>query len=580
MPIKILAENVTNKIAAGEVVENPASVVKELLENAIDAAAHTITIRIHGAGKELIEVSDDGDGIPRDEISLAITRFATSKINAIEDLQTITSLGFRGEALASIAAVSHLKIQTRAKGEQQGSELICDGGKIQSVGGKAFPQGSLFEVRDLFMNIPARLKFLKSDRTERSRIMNIVVLYALAYPTIRFTVEFEGRTVLQTSGNGDMREILAEVYDVDTARQMLAVDLNTPTQRIDGFCSPIGLTRSNRRDIHFFVNGRLVSDVGLTSALVNAYHSYIMVGRYPIAVIFLTIPPDEVDINIHPAKAEVRFTDARAVTGLVARAIRLALLASHPAAMPDQNIWAFPKSEQPFIKNEEKSGSQPSIHNGNLEVPQSFPDHQEQPNLGMDAYIPLLRVIGQIGATYIVAEGPDGLYLIDQHAAHERILYESMLMKEQQNSTAQLLLEPLMFSPGARQAVLFEEIRERLGAIGFKIEDFGPDTYAIRAVPSFMHRNFSLKIIDDALQEVAEEGKNAILKEKEEILIRSICKGSAVKGGMVLSSQEQEALVRQLEQCQNPRTCPHGRPTMIHLTVDMLEKQFGRRGSL
>lgn len=580
MPIKILAENVTNKIAAGEVVENPASVVKELLENAIDASAHTIAIRIHGAGKELIEVSDDGDGIQNEDISLAITRFATSKISSIEDLQSITSLGFRGEALASIAAVSHLKIQTRAEGEQQGSELICDGGKIQSVGGKAFPQGSLFEVRDLFMNVPARLKFLKSDRTERSRIMNIVVLYALAYPSIRFTVEFEGRTVLQTSGNGDVREILAEVYDVDTARQMLVVDLTTPTQQIKGFCSPVGITRSNRRDIHFFVNGRLVSDVGLTSALVNSYHSYIMVGRYPIAVMFLKIPPDELDINIHPAKAEVRFTDARSITGMVARAVRLALLASHPAAMPDQNIWAIPKAEQTHIENEGASGSQPSIHNGNWESPRSFPEHEEQPHLGMDVYIPLLRVIGQIGATYIVAEGPDGLYLIDQHAAHERILYESMFMKEEQSDVGQLLLEPLMFSPGARQSVLFEEIRERLGKMGFMIEDFGPETYAIRAVPSFMHHNFSLKVIADALQELSEEGKNAVLKEKEEILIRSICKGSAVKGGMVLSSQEQEALVRQLEQCQNPRTCPHGRPTMIHMTVDMLEKQFGRRGSL
>lgn len=581
MPIKILAENVTNKIAAGEVVENPASVVKELLENAIDASAHTITIRIKGAGRELIEVSDDGDGIARDETSLAITRFATSKISVIEDLQSITSLGFRGEALASIAAVSHMKIQTRAKGEQQGSELICEGGKIKSISGKAFPQGSRFEIRDLFMNIPARLKFLKSDRTERSRIMNMVVLYAIAYPHIRFIVEIEGRAVLQTSGNGDRREVLAEVYDVDTARQMLAVDLNTPKQHIEGFCSPVGITRSNRRDIHFFVNGRLVTDAGLTSALVNAYHSYIMVGRYPIAVIFLTIPPDEVDINIHPSKAEVRFTDARSITGIVARAIRLVLLSSNPAAMPDQNIWGFPNQEQKLIESNGELGSQPTIRNGNWAVNHSLlPDQDNQPGLEMDRFMPLLRVVGQIGATYIVAEGPDGLYLIDQHAAHERILYESMLAKKDQNSVSQLLLEPLMFSPGARHAVIFEEVRERLTQVGFTIEDFGPETYTIRAVPSFMRRNFSLKVISDAIQEISEEGKNAITKEKEEILIRSICKGTAVKGGMILSSQEQEALIRQLELCQNPRTCPHGRPTMIHLTVDMLEKQFGRRGSL
>ncbi|HAF61944.1 MAG TPA: DNA mismatch repair endonuclease MutL [Anaerolineaceae bacterium] len=581
MPIKILAENVTNKIAAGEVVENPASVVKELVENAIDASARTIKICIRGAGKELIEVSDDGTGIPRDEITLAITRFATSKIDSIDDLQSIRSLGFRGEALASIAAVSHMKIQTRAIDEREGSELICEGGKVKAVTGKAFPQGSQFEIRNLFMNIPARLKFLKSDRTERSRIMNLVVLYALTYPHIRFNIEIEGRTILQTSGNGNRREILAEVYDLETARQMLEVDLTDPDQHIEGFCSPVGITRSNRRDIHFFVNGRLIADVGLTSALVSAYHSYVMVGRYPIAVIFIELSPDEVDINIHPAKAEVRFVDARSVMGKVARAVRLALLSSAPAPTLDQNIWAFPTREQiPAIQNTDESFSQRSFDNENKNAYPSLPTEENQPALEMNGHMPLLRVVGQVGATYIVAEGPDGLYLIDQHAAHERILYEDLLNKNEQKKDSQLLLEPLLFSPGARLAEIFEEIRERLDQVGFKIEDFGPETYSIRAVPSFMGRNFSMKIISDAIQEVSEEGKSAISKEKEEILIRSICKGAAVKGGMVLSKQEQETLVRQLELCQNPRTCPHGRPTMIHLTVEMLEKQFGRRGSL
>jgi len=335
-----LMKNHSGHYAAGEVVENPASVVKELMENAIDAGAQTISIRIAGGGKELIEISDDGSGIAAQEVALAVKRFATSKIDSIDDLQRIHSLGFRGEALASIGAVSHLRIQTRCHEEQEGSELVCDGGKVKGLNHKGFPQGSRFEVRELFSNVPARLKFLKSDRTERSRIAELVSLYALAYPNIRFMLEMEGRISLQTSGNGNQREILAAVYDLDSARQMLEISFAEPGFRIEGFCSPVGISRSNRRDIHFFVNGRLIQDVGMTSALVNAYHSYLMVGRYPIAVVFLEVPPEEMDINIHPAKAEVRFADAHAITGKLVRAVRLALLASSPAPSFNQSLWA------------------------------------------------------------------------------------------------------------------------------------------------------------------------------------------------------------------------------------------------
>lgn len=581
MPIKILPESVTNKIAAGEVVENPASVVKELMENAIDASARSIQIRIEGGGKDLITLSDDGLGIPAEEVALAITRFATSKINSIEDLQRIRSLGFRGEALASVAAVSMLRIQTRSKDETEGSELVCEHGKLKAISRKGFPQGSRFEVRNLFINVPARLKFLKSERTERSRITDLVLLYAMAYPHLRFTLEMEGRMVLQTSGNGNQREILAAVYDLETARRMLEINLEEQGHSIHGFCSPVGITRSNRRDIHFFVNGRLVQDVSLTSALVNSYHSYLMVGRYPIAIVFLEIPPADVDINIHPAKAEVRFADARAVSGKLARAVRLALLASSPAPIFSQALWGsarvetsaqgMPNSMQTDFSSPPSSGSSEEISATEI--------IQKQPALELDEQIPLLRVVGQIGATYIVAEGPDGLYLIDQHAAHERILYEQILDKRMQKKDMQLLLEPILFTPNAREAELLASVENTLEEIGFQVDAFGPGTFSIRAVPAFMSRTFSLKIITDALHELGEENNAAISKEKEEIVIRSICKGAAIKGGTVLSREEQETLIRQLETCQNPRTCPHGRPTMIHLSVDILERQFGRKGS-
>lgn len=583
MPIKILPESVTNKIAAGEVVENPASVVKELLENAIDAGAQTISIRIAGGGKELIEISDDGSGIPAQEVALAVTRFATSKIDSIDDLQRIHSLGFRGEALASIGAVSHLRIQTRCREEQEGSELVCDGGKVRNLTHKGFPQGSRFEVRELFSNVPARLKFLKSERTERSRIAELVTLYALAYPNIRFMLEMEGRISLQTSGNGNRREILAAVYDLESARQMLELNFEEPDYRIEGFCSPVGITRSNRRDIHFFVNGRLIQDVGMTSALVNAYHSYLMVGRFPIAVVFLEVPPHEVDINIHPAKAEVRFADARAVTGKLVRAVRLALLASSPAPTFSQSLWSKPAGQEEdafHLSNAPVFSPESSIAPFPFQAGQVTPMPSPQPDLGMQGQMPLLRVVGQVGGTYIVAEGPDGLYLIDQHAAHERILYEQLLHKSRQAGDAQLLLEPILFTPNPKEAEVFADLLVSFNEMGFQVESFGPATYRIRAVPSFMAHNFSLKIMTDALHEVGEENGNAVTKQKEEVLVRSICKGAAVKGGMVLSMEEQQGLVRQLEACQNPRTCPHGRPTMIHLSVDILEKQFGRKGSL
>ncbi len=581
MPIKILPESVTNKIAAGEVVENPASVVKELMENAIDASARSIQIRVEGGGKDLIILSDDGIGIPIEEIALAITRFATSKIDSIEDLQRIHSLGFRGEALASIAAVSMLRIQTRSKDETEGSELICEHGKLKSISRKGFPQGSSFEVRDLFSNVPARLKFLKSERTERSRITDLVLYYALAYPHLRFILEMEGRVVLQTAGNGNQREILAAVYDVETARQMLEVNLEEQGYSIHGFCSPVGITRSNRRDIHFFINGRLVQDVSLASALVNSYHSYLMVGRYPIAIVFLKVPPADVDINIHPAKAEVRFADARAVSGKLARAVRLALLASSPAPTFNQTLWGSSNVEtkEYEIFNPSQHDFPPSSETGSIEGITTPESNHVQAALGLDEHMPLLRVVGQVGATYIVAEGPDGLYLIDQHAAHERILYEQILDKRVQKKDMQLLLDPILFTPNARETVLLASVEDTLEEIGFQVDAFGPGTYSIRAVPAFMSRTFSLRIITDALHELDDEKSSAVSKEKEEVVIRSICKGAAIKGGTILSKEEQENLIRQLETCQNPRTCPHGRPTMIHLSVDILERQFGRKGS-
>ncbi len=340
MSIHILPPEIASQIAAGEVVERPASVVKELVENALDAGAKTIGIEIGGAGRTLIRVADDGSGIPADELTLAVERHATSKLTSAADLFRIATLGFRGEALASIGSVSRLTITSRRADSPAGARLKVEGGKIGRVEAVGAPVGTVVQVEDLFYNVPARLKFLKQDVTERRAIDALVTRYALAYPRVRFKLA-EGNSVsLQTAGDGDRRAILAALYGVDTARQMLEVDSAEEGLKLTGFISPVALTRSNRREITFFINGRWVQDTPLTQALLQAYHTLLMVGRYPIAALFLEMPPEEVDVNVHPAKAEVRFRDQDRVFSFVQRAARRTLLAFTPVpqAVP-QNLW-------------------------------------------------------------------------------------------------------------------------------------------------------------------------------------------------------------------------------------------------
>jgi DNA mismatch repair protein MutL len=309
MHIHILPTEVASQIAAGEVIERPASVVKELLENSLDAKAGVISITIEGAGKTLIEVADDGYGIAAEELAVAVERHATSKLNNADDLFKISTLGFRGEALASISSVSRFTITSRTNPSEVGARLRVEGGRGTALDSIGAPVGTMVSVENLFFNVPARLKFLKSDPTERSQIDALVTRYALAYPQVRFQLKQESRQALQTSGNGDRREVLAALYGVDIARQMLEVQAEYDGLIVTGFISPISLTRSNRREITFFVNGRPVQDTTLNTALVRAYQNMLMVGRFPMAVLFLELPPESVDVNVHPAKAEVRFRE-------------------------------------------------------------------------------------------------------------------------------------------------------------------------------------------------------------------------------------------------------------------------------
>jgi len=594
MPIRILPPEVASQIAAGEVIERPASVVKELIENALDARAGYISVTTEGAGQRLIEISDDGCGIATSELPLALERHATSKLQDADDLFRISTLGFRGEALASIGSVSRMTITTRTADASQGARLHIDGGKSASVQPTGAPVGTLVRVENLFYNLPARLKFLKKDVTERRHIDDLVTRYALAYPNVRFQLEQEKRKALQTSGNGDRREVLAAMYGADTARQMLEVNSIHENLAVKGFISPTSLTRSNRRGILFFVNGRPVQDSSLSAALTRAYHTLLMTGRFPLAVLFLELPPETLDVNVHPAKAEVRFLEPGGIFSGVQSAVRRALLAHNPVPGIDGQLrwvqggptWQGEPTWQTPYRDRESSWGRP----GTPIDPFRELDRQEgggpggvQPDVEAQAAIPtdripLLRPVGQVANAYLVAEGPDGLYLIDQHAAHERVLFERFMAQRGADIASQTLLEAVTVELSPSNARLLAEQLPVLSKLGFHIEEFGPGAFQVRSIPNILEKVEPAAALL-VLVEDFEEDETPLQSEIEAKIIARVCKRAAVKSGQTLSPQEQRALLLDLETCESPRTCPHGRPTMIHLSVDLLERQFGRRGA-
>ena len=577
MPIRKLSEDVASKIAAGEVVERPVSVVKELLENALDANASEITISIEEAGRRLIEVNDNGDGIPRGDLALAVERYATSKIKAAEDLEKVRTLGFRGEALASISSVARFLIESRVAESPIGFAMAMDGGRIQPAKEIARPAGTRVVVRDLFYNVPARLKFLKADMTEKRQINRIVARYALQYSDTRITLIQDGNRVFSSHGNGDRVEILTEMLGIESARSLLPLAYSDEYLSISGYTSPHHLTRASRNDIFFFINGRLIADTGIASAISKAYQGMIMVGRYPISVMFIEIDAGELDVNVHPTKTEVRLKDPSRVFSGVHRAVRKTIAAYSPVPAFPPSLWTHSGSQG------DEHGKDDQTPSASLFVEQDT-NQNAQPAQGSQlpatGNLPLLRLIGQLGLTYLAAEGPDGLYLIDQHAAHERILFERLAYAASAERS-QYLLEPAVVSIPHMDA---EEMDSRIAIareLGFQIEDFGPDAFKITAVPQILSAYDPQAAFMGLFGEDDEDKGGALLEtEKKEAIIKRICKRLAVKGGQPLSRPEQEQLIRDLESCQNPRTCPHGRPAIIHISVDALERRFGRTGSL
>ncbi|MFN7210653.1 MAG: DNA mismatch repair endonuclease MutL, partial [Aggregatilineales bacterium] len=586
MPIRILPEGVAAQIAAGEVVERPASVVKELIENALDAQARSIRVEVQGGGRKLIRVSDDGCGIPAEEAPLAFARHATSKLERIEDLDRLQTLGFRGEALASIASVARVTLLTRHAQAEVGTFLRLEGGRLIEQRAEGSPPGSILTVEDLFFNTPARLKFLKSELTERRQIESVLMRYAMAYPDVRFSLSQDGRLSFATNGNGDLAEVLVETLGLEIAQQLLPVqppeDERSPIA-VYGYTSAPTLQRNTRAYITLFVNGRHIQDASLTYAVAQAYHTLIPEGRYPIAVLMIVMPPAEVDVNVHPTKAEVRFRAPEAVFSAVQRAVRRAVLGASEGApafkgfareaeRPWRALSAPPQAQTPMPLALQDVGRRPQ-----QSAAESAPERAPADDLSArPRSLPPMRIVGQLAATYIIAEAPAGMYLIDQHAAHERILYEQyMRERARQQPSAQRALQPFSLSLPPATLRLIEEHAESMRALGFEIEPFGINMVRVHAVPAALSRRNPAEAVAEVLADL-ESGRAAGESAFEAQLILRICKAAAIKAGQILSHTEMNDLLRQLERCEHPLSCPHGRPTLIHISAAQLAKEFGR----
>ena len=568
LPIRALPPRVSAKIAAGEVIERPASVVKELLENSLDASARDITVEVKGGGLELIRVGDDGSGICSEELEIAFARHATSKLESDADLMKINTLGFRGEALPSIAAVSEVEFVSRPPDEASAAYLRLAAGTVVSRGSCGAPVGSTVRVADLFARLPARRKFLRSPQKERQLISSVVSSYAFAYPEVRFSLRVDDREAFVGSGGGNLRDVLAMVYGGEVGSAMLDLSDIEGKVKVSGLVSPPQLSRSTRGYISLFVNRRLVQSRRLTFAVEDAYKGMLMVGRHPIAVIDVRLPPDEVDVNVHPAKAEVRFRDESIVFSAVQRAVRSALLEGAPVSTGLRREGEPAQGTPPSIQT-----ATPSLwgnSTGLAPIRQPAPDSQALPGQGL----PALRVIGQLQNTYVITEGPDGMYLIDQHAAHERILFERLIAQfRDARPEVQMLLKPATLELSPRQEEALLQHSHELASHGFTVDSLGPRLCLLRAVPTVLaggsERESLLELLD--LLHEREEGRS-----QEKILTSVACHGS-IRAGKKLSMEEMRELVRQLEQAETVGNCPHGRPSVIHVSGDLLARSFRRR---
>lgn len=613
--IKLLEKKVADKIAAGEVVDRPLSVVKELVENSIDAGSTGIVVEIKKGGKAYIRVSDNGCGINADEVIIAFKRHATSKITEAEDLDSIQTLGFRGEALASIAAVSRTELITKTSDAKTGTSIAVEGGETAGISPIGCDEGTTVIVRDLFYNVPARYKFMKSDNAEASLITEFVSQMALAYPDIKFKLINNDSVQFLTQGKGDRYNSILTIYSSSIGKSLVPVEYENGEMKLEGYVSNVGESRNSRKNQIFFVNGRVVSSKVMDTAVKNAYKERLFMGRFPIAFLFLTVKPDTLDVNIHPNKKEIRFDDDKSVELFVTEAIKQALSTKEAAPAVSADILqqlspkpelkintAMPKSAESETMPENQAAEPDNTeavpkpepqkiiiggeqeNNTQLNVKQLLSTMRESSELRENTSIikpavsrpfefSSLTIRGTVFATYIIAEDESDMYLIDQHAAHERIFYEKLIKQfETETKLHQPVLMPLMFdlptsvTDTAWQNVLFN--------MGYTIEQFGERTYRITEIPMFMDISEAEDFVKDFISSINDD-TNLKSQKTIDTIASKACK-SAVKANDSLSDIEIRQLIADLAACENPFSCPHGRPTFIKLGRYQIERMFRR----
>lgn len=642
MPITILDPDTVNQIAAGEVIERPSSVVKELLENAIDAGATAVTIEIKDGGISFLRITDNGSGIPRKEIPLAFTSHATSKILSAQDLLTVSSLGFRGEALSSIAAVARVELITKTANALTGSRYVIEGGISSSLEEIGAPNGTTFVVRDLFYNVPARRKFLKSAQTEGSYISALVERIALSHPEISIRLLMNGKTRLHTSGNGRLADIIYTVYGREIHSGLLSVEGKQSEIAVHGFLGRPLISRGNRSYENYFINGRYIKSPLITKAIEDAYHGFVMQHKYPFTVLHLTIPPEELDVNVHPAKMELRFRNEEQVYQAIYEILRSVITGeelipevgigkeekAEKKEKDERGAFSYGRGPEPFEEKRremirEESSYEPSTfdllrkrspadaepptelpieltqENGRGQITEAMSEEMPRSDSPSPEQDPIIRaeevsqpdlfdekilsprarsryrLIGQLFDTYWLVEYQDRFLMIDQHAAHEKVLYERTMRKlSEKEHTCQQLFPPIILTLNSREEQVLAEHGDTFAAMGFEIEPFGGKEYAVRGVPANLFSIAERDLLTELLDSLAEGGGSESILVEEKVALMS-CK-AAVKGNNRLSFEEADALIDELLALEHPYTCPHGRPTIISMSKYEVEKKFKR----
>lgn len=614
--IHLLDNTLIDKIAAGEVVERPASVVKELLENSIDAGATALTVEIRDGGTSYIRISDNGKGIPKDEIRTAFMRHATSKLNSFEDLEDILTLGFRGEALSSIASVADVEMITRTVNDSEGTMITLSGGRVVDEKPAAAEVGTILTVKNLFYNTPARRKFLKKPATESGYVADVVNRIALGHPHIAIKYINNGNVMLQTSGNSDLRTTAFHIYGKDNSLKLTEAELSRDGYSIKGLIGKPELSRANRSYESFFINGRYVKSTIVSSAVEEAYKGRLMSGRFPVFILNMTVPKNTVDVNVHPTKLEVRFSDEDFIYSLVYDAISKALKGgefipqvewSKPQRTPAPEQTRLDTDNTYRLSEDYGKGKEGSFSNIVQKIYEDKPLSERKPVFELPPerkpaqrtedlpsvqpkqtapkteertpkhrFFNHYKIIGQIFNTYWIVEQDDKMYMIDQHAAHERVLYEELTEKMQSGeSTSQILLQPIAVNLTEAEKEILDENRELLESFGYDIEELGPKACALRAVPFVFDEPSSAAFFLDIIDTLRDKSLKSIYDTKLDAIATMSCK-AAVKGNDKLSFTEAKALIERMLELENPFNCPHGRPTVIEMTRYELEKKFKR----